>query len=96
MLNLPNYFKSFYETGIAYSPNWYGTLDYSPPATVLMYDDANGFCIGYMYSDLPQGVEALSEAEALEIVTNTDGELVYKGDKLLHRWDVEDGDIYRE
>ncbi len=43
-----NYFKSEYEKGIVYNKGWYGTLDYSPDATVLMYDDDNGICIGFM------------------------------------------------
>jgi hypothetical protein len=34
-----NYFISYYDKGISYSPNWYGTLSYAPKATILMYDD---------------------------------------------------------
>ena len=48
-----NWFKSAYEPGIVYSQGWYGTLDYAPPATVVLYDDSAGFCIGYMEGSLP-------------------------------------------
>ena len=86
-----NYFKSFYDLGIAYSPNWYGTLDYAPPATVLLYDDNQGYCIGYMESGLPVGVQGIAEQEALEAVASAeyiDG--IWFGEKLAHRWDVID------
>jgi hypothetical protein len=85
-----NYFKSTYQP-CSYSPNWYGTLDYAPNATVLMYDDENLFCIGTM-DEIIDGVEYITEEQAINIINDSDGELVYKGDKLLHRWDVvEDG-----
>lgn len=89
-----NYFKSFYESGIAYSPNWYGTLNYAPPATVLLYDDNQGFCIGYMESELPEGVQALTEAEALAIVEGAeDVDSVWFGKKLAGRWTLLPTDI---
>ena len=82
-----NYFKGFYDKGIAYSPNWYGTLNYAPPATVLLYDDNQGYCIGYMESTLPEGVQALTESEALAIVASAeDIEGVWFGEKLANRW----------
>jgi len=82
-----NYFKGFYDKGIAYSPNWYGTLNYAPPATVLLYDDNQGYCIGYMASELPEGVQALMESEALAIVEGAEGvEGVFFGEKLANRW----------
>lgn len=84
-----NYFKSNYEKGLAYSENWYGTLDYAPPATVLLYNDNDGYCIGKMESALPNGITAMTETEALAEISNAvevDG--VYFGDKLLHRWEV--------
>ena len=82
-----NYFKSFYDKGIAYSPNWYGTLNYAPAATVLLYDDNQGYCIGYMESALPDGVQALTESEALAIVASAvDVEGVWFGEKLAGRW----------
>jgi len=84
-----NYFKSFYGLGIVYSPTWYGTLDYAPPATVLLYDDNQGYCIGYMESDLPPGVQAIAEQEALtEVGQAQDIKGVWFGEKLAHRWDV--------
>jgi hypothetical protein len=83
-----NYFKSFYDSGIAYSPNWYGTLSYAPAATVLLYDDNQGFCIGCMESELPEGVQAITEQEALSIVASAeDVEGVWFGEKLAHRWE---------
>jgi hypothetical protein len=83
------YFKSYYEKTLSYSPNWYGTMDYAPPAIVLLYDDNQGYCIGYMDGELPAGVEAMTEIDALaEILVAQDIDGVYFGDKLLHRWDV--------
>lgn len=40
------YFKSYYEKGITYPKGWYGTLDFAPPVNILMYNDAEGYCIG--------------------------------------------------
>lgn len=86
-----NYFKSFYDKILAYSPGWYGTLSYAPSATVLLYDDNQGFCIGYMESELPNGVQVMTEEEALAIVNSAeDIKGVWFGEKLVHRWDVED------
>lgn len=83
-----NYFKSYYDKGLAYSPNWYGILSYAPAATVLLYDDNEGYCVGYMESDLPLGVEAITEAEALaQVAAADDVDGVYFGEKLAHRWD---------
>lgn len=83
-----NYFKSFYDVGLSYSPNWYGTLDYAPLATVLLYDDNQGYCIGYMESALPQGVVSLTEEEAnTEIINAQDIDGVFFGEKLTLRWD---------
>jgi hypothetical protein len=85
-----NYFKSYYQS-CSYSPNWYGTLDYAPSATILLYNDNECYCIGYMESELPNEVIPLTEEEALaEISQSQDIDGVYFGDKLLHRWD---GDI---
>ena len=84
-----NYFKSYYDKTLSYSPDWYGTLSYAPPATVLLYDDNQGYCIGYMASELPDGVQALTESEALAIVAGAeDIEGVWFGEKLARRWDV--------
>ena len=82
------YFKSYYSP-CSYSPNWYGTLDYAPPATVLMYNDAEGFCIGTMDEQI-DGVTYISEPEAMVIVNTADinNPNVFVGNKLLHRWDV--------
>lgn len=88
-----NYFKSYYDKAIAYSPNWYGTLDYAPNATVLLYNDTEGFCVGHMESALPEGVQAMTEQEALaEVAQAQDIEGVYFGEKLANRW-LEEGGI---
>lgn len=85
-----NYFKSNYNP-CAYSPNWYGTLDYAPSSTILLYNDNENYCIGYMESSLPEGVVSMTESEALaEINQTANAEGIYFGDKLLHRWDVLD------
>ena len=82
-----NYFESSYTPGIAYSPNWYGTMNYAPAATVLLYNDNQGYCIGYMESALPDGVQALTESEALAIVASAvDSDGVWFGEKLTSRW----------
>lgn len=85
-----NYFKSKYDKTVSYSPNWYGSMDYAPTATVLLYNDNEGYCVGYMESALPTEVTAMTEDEALgEIAQATDVDGVYFGDKLIHRWDSE-------
>ena len=84
-----NYFKSHYQLGIFYSPNWYGILDYAPNAIILLYDDNQGYCIGYMENELPLNVIPMSETEAQNELDNAqDIEGVFFGDKLLHRWEV--------
>jgi hypothetical protein len=83
------YFKSTYEKGIAYSKDWYGTFSYAPNATVLMYDDLNAFCIGTMKETI-DGVEYLTEEQALSIINSSEGEKVYKGNKLAERWDIDE------
>jgi hypothetical protein len=83
-----NYFKSFYAPGLAYSPNWYGTMDRAPNAIVLLYNDNQGMCIGYMESELPSDVIPMTEAAALaEVAAVEDAEGIWKGDKLAYRWD---------
>lgn len=87
-----NYFKSYY-TPCGYSPNWYGTLSYAPSATVILYNDNECYCIGYMKDNLPNGVIPITEKEALEYLNNSeDISGVWFGDKLLHRWDEKDND----
>jgi len=85
-----NYFKSYYSP-CAYSPNWYGTLDYAPMATVLMYNDEDCYCIGYMEAN-DANVNYISEKEAMDIIDNEDGRLdhIWKGERLAHRWDIEE------
>ena len=80
-----NYFKSYYSP-CAYSPNWYGTLDYAPMATVLMYNDEDCYCIGHMEAD-DANVNYITEEEAMDIIDSEEGEHVWKGDRLTHRWD---------
>jgi len=94
VMTMVNYFKGFYELGIAYSPNYYGTMPYAPAAEVLLYDDNNGYCIGRMDSALPDGVISMTEQEALaEIAQAQDIGGVWFGEKLAHRWEmVNDGE----
>jgi hypothetical protein len=42
------YFKNFYEKNISYPKCWYGVLEFAPPAEMLLYDDANGLCVGVL------------------------------------------------
>ncbi len=87
-----HYFKSTYERVLAYSPNWYGTLDFAPPAVVELYNDREGWCIGYMESELPKGVIPLTENEYKSIFTAllpriSDGHNgIWAGDALANRW----------
>lgn len=95
-----NYFISRYEP-CAYSPNWYGHKIYAPNATVLMYNDEEGFCIGYMEAD-DADVKYVTEYHATEWLSyynDIDNPNIWIGDRLLHRWDepvVEDGDVNGE
>ena len=82
-----NYFKSYYQP-CSYSPNWYGLLNYAPPATVLLYNDELCFCIGVMGENI-FGIQHITEASAMSQIANADEVNldVWKGDRLLHRWD---------
>ena len=41
------YFISTYQPDIEwYDEGWYGDLDFTPPANVLLYNDVAGYCIG--------------------------------------------------
>jgi len=82
-----NWFKSKYKTGIKYPPNWYGTLDFAPPATVRYYDDNKGECVGNMESELPPGVTPMTTQEAIDYPREPEGNGVWWGDSLFHRWD---------
>lgn len=83
-----NYFKSYYKIGTAYSQNWYGTLDYAPHATVLLYNDNIGYCVGHMESELPNELEPLTVEQVDAELSIVDDEGIYFGHKLTHRWDV--------
>ncbi len=88
-----NYFKSNYNQVTAYGRNWYGTMDYAPNATVLLYDDNINECIGYMVAELPVNamITDLTEGQANNIIDNyEDADGVWFGDKLEHRWDDEE------
>ena len=93
---MPNYFKCSYPPGIAYSPTWYGTLNWVPPATVLLYNDEEGWCIGYMDSPLPlttvggERMVVITEQEARAILQKAQVEerlpdTVKEDDILEHR-----------
>ena len=81
------YFKSYY-IPCSYISNWYGEFDYAPPATVLMYNDEEGFCIGTMDEKI-DGVTYISESEALITVNKAkiNNPNVFVGYKLHERWD---------
>lgn len=87
------YFKMYYQP-CSYSKDWYGLLNYAPPATVLMYNDEDCFCIGYMEENI-HGVQHITEASAMSQIANADDTNpdVWKGDRLIHRWD--EVDCYR-
>jgi hypothetical protein len=86
---MPNWFKSKFERVAGYSPNWYGTLDYAPNATVVLYDDNELYCIGFMEESLPDvdSITPLTAQEAQDIIENlSDEENVWFGEKLENRW----------
>jgi len=39
------YYTSKFPAGLKYSPGWYVTCTYAPPATVWLYDDDAGICL---------------------------------------------------
>lgn len=82
-----NYFISRYEP-CAYSPNWYKELSYAPNATVLMYNDDECYCIGYMEVN-DADVEYISEQQAINIINHVDynNQNIWYGSRLWHRWD---------
>jgi hypothetical protein len=80
------YFISYYEPGLKYGKTWYGTLDYAPLATVLLYNDAEGYCIG-MIDQKIKGIDYITEEEAMEFVNSADLDNpdIWAGDKLANR-----------
>lgn len=64
-----NYFKSYYNR-CAYSKDWYGSYHNAPQATILLYNDIDLYCIGYMVDSLPEGVIPLTEEDALLIINS--------------------------
>ena len=85
-----NWFKSNYDTSIEkYSEGWYGTMDYAPLATILLYNDALGYCVGYMEAFDNPDVNYITEAEAQALIASVDVDnpAIWAGDRLLHRWD---------
>lgn len=81
----------------AYSPGWCGEMARCPKdMQALLYNDAEAYLIASSEdADGVQGcvdrgeVEIIEEAEALKIVEESDGnnEMIFKADKLTHRWD---------
>lgn len=94
-----HYFKSYYNP-CKYSPNWYGALDYAPPATVLLYNDNDNFCIGYMDIDCMELVNHPtlqfynSDEEALQDIANSsiDDANIWFGERLEIRWTLPEED----
>lgn len=91
------YFKSNYTPGIKYSPGWYGTLNYAPLATILLYNDEDGYCIGTINETIA-GIEYITEEAALTIINAVDltDPLIFTGDKLLHKWDREEIPVFED
>jgi hypothetical protein len=81
------YFISYYEVGLKYSKEWYGTLSYAPPATVLLYNDAEGYCIGMIDQQI-RGIDYITEEEAMEFVNSADLDNpdIWAGEKLANRY----------
>lgn len=97
------FFKSQYQP-CTYSPNWYGTLDLAPTATVILYDDNENICIGYVESIEAKNIleqyatisfyETEADMEDDYEIYSIEDEHVWFGDRLIHRWDVvEDGGV---
>lgn len=95
------YFKSQYEPCV-YSPNWFGSFDVAPQATVILYDDNQNICIGYV--DNQESAAILQTCPTISLYMTqeqlnvdmaelqTDDTHVWFGERLTHRWDVvEDG-----
>jgi hypothetical protein len=82
-----NYFSTHYDRVDSYSPGWYGTRDKAPKAIILLYDDHECFCVGYMEQELPKDLTPLTEQQALDIVSKYQNkEKVFSSEKLLNRW----------
>ncbi len=77
---------------IAYSPGWHGAMAKCPKkVTVLMYNDRDGYGIAKTEDTfIPPEVEVITEAEAQSLLALPDADGIYRGDKLLHRWDVKE------
>jgi hypothetical protein len=83
------YFKSNLFT-TEYNKGFYG-LNRVPPATVVLYDDNQGFCIGYFVDVCPIIPEISfydNEQNALDDIAfySVDDDNVWFGDRLDRRW----------
>lgn len=84
------YFKSNLLSTTEYAKDWYG-INYTPPATVVLYDDNQGFCIGYFEDVCPIMPEVTfysNEQKALDDITvcSIKDDNVWFGDRLVNRW----------
>jgi len=81
------YFKFKYEPGLSYSPGWHGTRDHDFPATVLLYNDKEGYGIGCTKSEITKDCAPLTEEEALkEVDAVEESDKVFKNQSLADRW----------
>jgi hypothetical protein len=85
------YFKSNYKKGTKYPKGWYGELDFAPPATVLLYNDEKGYCIGQI-SDVCRKPSIVTENEKeaetalrnpLNVAFEIDGETITRKEDNL-------------
>ena len=84
-------------TRATYSPGWHGTMPKCPQnVRILLYNDKEGYGIAETTdTKLPKEVTAIEDAEVFKVLKEVkDEEGVYFGDKLLHRWDAVEEEVY--
>ena len=91
------YFKSKYEGVKGYPRGWYGTFDKCPPATILLYNDDKGFCIGYVeneedYNEIIKNKDVIpynpkEDALAEIALYSIEHPKIFHGTKIQDRWD---------
>ncbi len=89
--NEVQYYQTTFPAGLKYSPGWYGTFTYAPPASkIILFDDDSGICIFSMSEGItPTGAQGgtvlktITLKEANAIITS------YPLRKLVKPFDAE-------
>lgn len=88
------YFKFTIPEGLAYSPNWCGTMSNVPKnLNVMLYNEKDHYGVASTTDDdLPAEVEEIAEEQAFKIMSNMearkDQSKLFYGKTLYKKWEV--------